>query len=323
MKSIINKVSRKTIIVIILVLSIQMSLFARNEQAGTAGFAFMKVNYSARAMGMSNGFSAIANDAEAVFFNPAGLALVETNHIKTSYMNYIDGMQGGSLSYVNILPNSWRIAPFINFLASDEIPKTIENSQGAYGGQIGTFNTFSMVAGLGFGRTLNSMFDVGFNLKYFYENLDSHSATAVAGDFSVLHQTENPNLKIGAIVQNLGYQMSHYTDLEYEETLPLVFVAAASYNLSGKGFVNLDIVRPFDNEFYGRIGVEYYYNSYFTLRAGVDTRMNEYRTKESIDAVSGLSLGLGLNWNKQKIDYAISSMGGLGFVNQISLTWLF
>jgi len=297
-------------------------LLARNENAGTNGFAFMKVNYSARAMGMANAFSALANDADAVFFNPAGLANMTGDQVKTTYMNYIEGLQGGSAVFTAKLPTEWTVAPFINFLVSDEMPKTFETNLG-YGGQNGTFNTFSMVIGAGFGRNVNHMFDVGFNLKYFYENLDQSNASAVAADFAVLHQTENDNLKIGAAIQNLGWQIDHYTEAKYEEGMPLVFVGSASYRLGEKGYLNFDLVRPFDNDFYGRLGVEFYYNQYFTIRGGLDSRMNDYRTSQSVDVFSGLTMGLGFNWNKQRIDYAISSMGGLGLVNQISLAYLF
>ena len=313
--------NRKYYLFVILILSGSL-LLGRNSDAGTSGFAFMKMNYSARAMGMANAFSALSNDGDAVFFNPSGLAQVDYMHIKTTYMSYIEGLQGGSVVYVTHYGDGWTVAPFINFLASDDIPRTFNTGSGYI--KDGTyFNTFSMVAGAGFAKTLNDFFDIGFNLKYFYEKLESYSATAIAGDLSVLHQTNNENLKIGVVVRNLGIQLSHYTDFEYDEGLPLTIVAGASYELSDKGFLTFDLIRPLDNDFFGRFGIEYYYNTFFTLRAGVDTRMNEYRTNADMDVLSGLNFGVGFNWNKYKIDYAISSMGSLGLVNQISFGYLF
>ncbi|MCL2063935.1 MAG: PorV/PorQ family protein [Candidatus Cloacimonetes bacterium] len=312
---------RKIYLIVILFLC-SSYLFGRHEEAGTTGFAFMKMNYSARALGMGNAFTALSNDGDAVFFNPAGLAQGNDMHIKTSYKNYIEGLNGGSIVFVTNYGDNWRIAPFLNFLASDEIPKMIEINLGE-GHQIGTFNTFSVVAGAGFAKTFNEHFDLGFNLKYFYESLDTYSASAVAGDLAVLHTTTNENLKIGAVLRNLGVQTSHYTEENYDEGMPLTVVVGASYKFGEKGFLNFDLVRPLDNDFYGRLGLEFYYNTYFTVRAGLDTRMNDYRTDEKLDYLSGLTFGLGFNWNKYVVDYGISSMGGLGIVNQISLSYLF
>ena len=311
----------KLFLVIIFILGCSL-LFGQHDDAGTTGFAFMKMNYSARAMGMANAFTALSDDVEAVFFNPAGLAQRDDKQIKTTYMNYLEGLQGGSIVYVMNYGNGWRIAPFLNFLASDDIPRMIETSPGV-GQQFGTFNTLSLVAGVGFATTISEYFDVGFNLKYFHESLDSHSAAAFAGDFSVLHTTTNENLKIGAVLRNLGVQTDYFSDNEYEEGMPLTIIAAASYKILDKAFINFDLVRPFDNDFFGRFGAEFYYNSYFTIRAGVDTRMNDYKTDESMDFLSGLNFGLGFNWNSYMIDYAISSMGSLGFVNQISVGYVF
>ena len=293
-------------------------LLGQNEKAGTTGFAFMKMTYSARAMGMSNAFTGLSDDGDAVFFNTAGLSQNDKKHIKTTYSNYIQGYQGGSIVYATNYKETWKVAPFLKFLVSDDIPRTLNTNI-----PDGTFSTSSFVTGVGFASTINESLDVGFNIKYFYEKLDSFTATAIAGDFSILHQTYNKNLKIGATLKNIGAQIGYYTENEYEENLPSMFIAGASYKITEKAFVNFDLVRPFDNDFFGRLGVEYQYNTYFTMRTGLDTRMNDYRAGADFDYLSGIAFGFGFKWNKHIIDYAISSMGSLGFVNQMSISYLF
>jgi long-subunit fatty acid transport protein len=289
--------------------------------AGTHGFAFMKLPYSARAMGMANAFTGLANDGDAVFFNTAGLSHVKTTHLKINYMNYIEGLHGGSAVYNTRITEDWIFASFMQFLVSDDITRTDE-----VGREMGTFNTSNIVAGVGFARTMHPSLDFGVNFKYIYESLDpdnSNNASAIAVDLSVLHQTNNENLKVGVSLRNFGTQLTYYTDAKYEENLPTMLTVGLSYRFQDKGFLNFDLCRPFDNDFFFRFGLEYYYNSMFTIRGGVDSRMNDYRTDETLDFMSGIALGAGFNFGRYVIDYGISSMGSLGFVNQISVTYNF
>lgn len=310
------------ILMIAITLSMITNISAINKNAGTSGFAFLKTHYSARAMGMANAFTALSDDADAVFFNPAGLVQNNNKHLKTSYMNYIDGLHGGSLVYSTEYKEGWFIAPFVQFMVSEDIPRTLEIN-GEYGGQSGTFNTSNIVFGVGLAKEIHEVLDAGFNVKYIADNLDSYSASAVAVDFSLLHQTNNENVKVAFSLRNLGKQLSYYTDKKYDEKLPITGIVGLSYKYHDKGFINLDICRPFDNDFYGRLGMEYYYNTFFSLRTGIDTRMNDYKTNQSMDFTSGLSFGAGFKWNEYIVDYAVSSYGSLGFVNQISLSYIF
>jgi len=317
----------KRIVFILLMLTLCFSgLLANSDLAGTHGFAFMRLPYSARAMGMANAFTGLADDGDAVFFNTAGLSHVKETQLKINYMNYIEGLQGGSAVYNTRITGDWVFATFVQFLVSDEIPRMVVDQNGAFLGQQGTFNTSNIVAGIGFARTMHQSLDFGVNFKYIFDNLDpdeSYNASAVAVDLSVLHQTNNENLKVGVALRNFGMQLTYYTDTKYEENLPTMLTAGLSYRFHDKGFLNFDLCRPFDNDFFFRFGLEYYYNPIFTLRAGVDSRMNDYRTDESLDFLSGIAFGAGFNFGRYAIDYGISSMGSLGFINQISVTYNF
>jgi len=305
------------IIAIALCILTVYSLYAENANAGTSGFSFLKMNYSARALGMANAFTALSNDADAVFFNPAGMYQCEETQLKTSYMSYIDGMQGGSLVYLTTY-DEWKIAPFTQFMFSGDIDKRNENNISE-----GTFTTSDIVAGLGLATQVHEVLDIGINFKYFYERLETHSASAVVGDFSVLHTTNNPNLKIGLTLKNFGNQLTYYTEEKLIQKMPMTAIGGASLNIVDRAFINLDVVAPLDNDIYFKVGSEVYLTEMFTIRAGVDSRMADYKTSETLDAMAGIALGLGFNWNDYLLDYAVSSMGGLGLVNQLSLSYRF
>ena len=43
------------------------------KRVGKSGFGFLKISPSARAAGMGDAFTAVANDVTTIFYNPAGL----------------------------------------------------------------------------------------------------------------------------------------------------------------------------------------------------------------------------------------------------------
>jgi len=310
-------------ILVIIITFFTVHLISIDQNAGTSGFSFLKLQFSARAAGMANAFTGLSNDTDAVFYNTAGLAKNTHQHIKINYINYIDGMDGGSLSFTKKIDAIWSIAPFIQFMVSDDIPETIERNE-QYGGVIGSFNTSHIICGIGFARELNEVVDFGINVKYFYEKLyDNNTATVLAFDFSVLHQTNNPDLKIGATIKNIGTQLAYYTETKHKEKMPVTAIVGASYLVIDKGVVNLDICRPFDNDFYGKLGIEYYLNNFLSIRTGLDTRIQDYKTNANSDLLSGISFGLGISRDKYLVDYAVSSMGSFGYINQISMGYNF
>jgi len=87
---------------LIMILSVMIfcwELWAEDDLAGTSGFAFLKINYSARATAMGNAYTALADNADAVFFNPAGFQAMNKPQATVSYLNYFEGIQAGSFSY--------------------------------------------------------------------------------------------------------------------------------------------------------------------------------------------------------------------------------
>ena len=70
----------------ILILILIISLFAQSDDAGTSGFTFLKMNFSARARAMGNAYTGLSNDASAVFYNPAGMIQITSSQASNTYM---------------------------------------------------------------------------------------------------------------------------------------------------------------------------------------------------------------------------------------------
>ena len=104
--------------VLIALVFLLSSLFSQNENLGTTGFSFLKVNYSAHAAAMANAYTGIANDVGAVFFNPAGIVQLKNKALSSTYMNYLLGVQCGSAIFVMPRNDTRTLAVFTQFLTT-------------------------------------------------------------------------------------------------------------------------------------------------------------------------------------------------------------
>jgi hypothetical protein len=314
---------RRAIILAFVTLLWVTQICAANESIGTTGFNFLRVTYSARAAGMANSFTGQADDIETLFFNPAGLPQLASTMVATSYLNYFEGFQGGSLLFAKPAAEGLSYGFYLQYLGNQSITRTIVDDSGEFIGTAGTFGANDLLIGVSGGVSIHEFLNLGASVKYIYESLDDYSASAAAVDLSLLHQTMNENLKVGITLRNIGRQVTYYTAAKYREKLPTQFTIGFNYQLPDRFNANLDIVKPFDHDFSGRIGFEYRVHPMFSLRAGFDSRADDWRMGGDYDILSGLSTGFGCYLKQYELNYGISSYGDLGLVNQISLKYNF
>lgn len=305
-----------------MILMMVIQLTAISEDAGTTGFSFLKLSYYAKAAAMANAFSAVPDDANVVYYNPAGLAKLSSQKASSSYMNYFDGINAGAITFAFPYKNEINLAIFTQYLSATEDRTTVDE-QGQFAGKDGTFGFSNLVVGISGAKTFNPSLDLGVSLKFIRESLDSFSASAIAFDIALLHQTANENLKVGAMIKNFGMQLSHYTEDKYKEGLPTTYIAGFHYLVSNNITANLDLVKPAKHDFYAGLGLEYQWYERFALRTGYKTNSSSWKLGGDNDFLSGLSFGFGVNWNKFIIDYALISFGDLGLVNQFSFGYNF
>lgn len=314
---------RKILIVLFLVM-LSTLLIAENENAGTSGFTFLKVSYSARAAAMGNAYTGLSNDADAVFFNPAGLVQINSPQASLTYMSYIDGINCGSAVYAHPYKDKTSLAVFAKGLSATE-DRTIADEMGQFEGIDGTFGMSDFIFGISAARYLLDMLDVGINVKFIQETLDDKSASALVFDAGIMHQSTNENLKVGIAIRNIGKQLTYHTNDEYEEIMPITLTVGFNYHPKEDFYTTVDIYKPRDNDIFGRIGMEYRVHPILVLRAGYKTNASDWAAGGDYDLLSGISAGTGFDLHKYNLimDYAIVSYGDLGLVNQISVKYLF
>ncbi len=284
------------------------------QKVGTVGAQFLKIGYGARAAGMGSAYTAVAEDASAIFWNPAGVARLTDNVLSfnhTAWAAEIAMTQAAYVWHFGWLPGT--LALSARSLYMDEQPlRTVLDPTGSSGS---TFDAGSVAFGMTYGRSLTDKFSVGVSGYYVREGLASFSATAYTFDFGTLYNTGFRSLKVGMVIANIGSDMKF---LERSVKIPTIFRVGISMNIyrddSNELLAAAEFSHPPDNSERGNFGAEYSYREFFFVRGGYNYRYDS----------EGLAAGFGIRFpasisSNARLDYAYTDMGDLRQAHRFSL----
>src|SRR5678815_570057 len=225
-------------------------------EPGTAGFLSLRLGAGARAAGMGDAQVALAEDATATYWNPAGLASVERTQFTLMHDEWISTVRMETASIAH-RTTAGTFGLHFSGMYLDEIPRyEIASSD-----PTGNFNVFEIATTLAYGRTLVKDWDVGLGIKGLYSKLDDTSASGWAVDAGVRYHTRVPGLIFAGAAQNLGPKISFISE---EFLLPATGRVGASYEravpqLRGNLLGAFDFVWPTDGDVREHVGAEYSY----------------------------------------------------------------
>ena len=224
----------KQLIFLVLLIAIS-GLYASPSEAGVI---FLNISPGARATGMGDAFVAIADDATASWWNPAGLARQEGKEFSLMHANWLPGFSFNDMyydfaAYKQEIPGFGVVGGNITYFYLGEMQRTNES-----GGDEGTFDTYEMAATLSYGTDLTDDLFIGINTKFIYSHLSdtgagkekgSGTGHSVAMDIGLLYQFSE-DLDFGATISNIGPKIS-YIDHEQADPLPTNLKIGAAYYL--------------------------------------------------------------------------------------------
>lgn len=292
-------------------------------KVGTAGAKFLDIGISARAMGMGEAYSAIANDVSAIYYNPAGLTQLFSREAMFTHIDYPAGI---NYEFAAVALPVEALAGVIGIgfynLNSGDIPLTtygyLGNTEtGVFEGEY--FRAVDYAVSLSYARSLTEHFSLGGTFKLIGEYYDNESARGWAADVGTLYDTGYRGFKIAISIVNFGPDMQM---VQQEYPLPINFKFGSSFNFIESpdhlAVFALEGAHPSDNLEQYNAGIEYWYLEKFSVRVG--NRFN-YDT-------DGFTAGAGMKWpfgeaSEIRVDYSYQDFGFLREIHRFSFAVAF
>lgn len=292
---------------LVLVFSLIPLLFLLSPLAearlGGAGAQFLTIGSGSRPLALGGAYVALAEGIDAIYWNPAGLAMEEHTVFSFSHIQlFANQLKKENVAFVRPGLGGAIGVSAIAFLSGDIDITTVESPEGT--GETYTANDFA--AGISYARMMTDKFTAGLTLKLINQNIYQCSAFGWAFDLGGTYNTGLRNLRLGFVIQNFGPDMrfggellefsTSTTELMNEDvaaqyksssySLPLSFQVGVAYDLLSSGnnriIALLDGVHPIDQDEIFAAGLEYWLGETYSIRLGYTDRDNK-----------GLSFGLG------------------------------
>ena len=281
----------------------------------------MKSPAGARAMALSSSYVAAADNSEAIFWNPAGMARLEgsgQSDLSLSYNSLLETSYASTVGYA--LPLSGERG--VIGLSMVYFSQSSIQGYSPLGDPGDSFQPYDLAFTGGYAKKIGKV-RVGGSAKFIRSKLSDASGSAFALDFGLQGERVTDlgegALDIGVSVRNLGpaIRLGAIAD-----PLPFKLQMGALWHISPRLKGMLDGHMPVDEAPFASVGAEWNYpvaeSTSFAFRAGYNVRNDR-----DIEGLTGFSGGFGLSLTQFRIDYAWVPLGDLGMTHRISLGFKF
>lgn len=230
-----------------------------SAQVGITAVPFLQIEPDSRAAGMGNTGVAIADNASAVFWNPAGLAFQTGNQVSITHSQWLPKFNADL--FYDYLVGKYHVedvgmfGAHITYLNLGEQLRT--DSQG---NDLGRFNSYEFSIGVSYGYQINKNWGLGTGIRYIRSSLfegdlgAGGTRTVSPGssfgvDLAALYKTDpfsfagnNAHFNAGVNLSNVGPGIN-YTEEGRKDPLPTVlrFGWAFTTELDANGLHSLTL----------------------------------------------------------------------------------
>lgn len=304
--------------------------FLLTSQVFAQGAVFLMIYPGARQVGMGGAFTAIADDATATYYNPAGLAFQDNMNLYFCRSNWLPGLFPGMKYLFGTFTASlnW-IKAGISCTYLNTGKTEVINEQGRY---LGEYETYDLAPAICASGKISSFCGVGGALKYIYSFLvpqwvfDSMPELGIeagvtgksfALDIGTLsYFTTFGKTGIGLVIQNIGPGIS-YTSSGAKDPLPLAVKFGLSHKITMKNIVEAKSANWFVNWWFESSRLILAYDFYRSLvdrndfwqSFGMELQVSPFairlgRFSDPNGARVGRTVGFGIDLNYLKFNVA-------------------
>ncbi len=189
---------------LILLFSISLAQASEFQKVGTTAGQFLKVEPGARAIGMGASFSALANDASALYWNPAGIAQLHSIQGTFTHTRWIADIYNGFAGIVFPVEENSSAGLSVQYQMMDDMEQTTINMPKGTGI---FFGAEDIAIGVSYARALTNYLKFGITGKYIYQKIWNESATGMAVDLGLLLDTGVHGIRFAMVMTNFGTDM--------------------------------------------------------------------------------------------------------------------
>ena len=333
----------RKILTILLVILMATTVSAQLSKVGSAGAQFLKIDVGSRYQAMGGAGVSTARDVYSMYWNPAGLADIESSEIGFTNVNWVLDISLNYVAYARYFEDVGVFGASVTALSMDDQAIYNYDNDYSYMEADEYYSASSYAAGITFARRLTTRFSFGVSVKYITEKIHLESASGWAFDFGTQLETGFKDLRIGMSISNMGSNMSFEgpsigfsydnpddssdgtTPASLNTTpydLPLLFRMGAAYDINFNNLTRMTVAaelhHPNDHEQQGAFGAEIGYNERYFLRGGYKVNFDE----------EDLSLGAGIiadvtSGTELLVDYSWQDLGRLQSSHRFSIGFSF
>ncbi len=285
-----------------------------HAQVGGAGVVFLKIEPDSRSAAMGNAGVALADNASASFWNPAGLAFQTGTEAGITHSNWLPAFDVG-LFYEYLVakhnvPGWGTFGAHITYLNLGE-----HEGRDAQNLPTGTFKSYDLAVGASYGFKVSNRFALGTSLRFIYSNLapgqtvgsqETKAGVSTAFDIAGLYRSKPfaigsvpTTVSVGFNLANMGPKIQ-YSDSDQADPIPtnLRFGTALSFDFDE--FNALNVVVDFNKDLIDRdsTGSASWYKAIFSSWKGIDINLNtsDPTDIERVGVMRQITVGAGLEY---------------------------
>ncbi|MCR4296542.1 MAG: PorV/PorQ family protein [Elusimicrobia bacterium] len=290
--------------------------FGASSRGSTAA-QFLELGAGARAIAMGEAHSAVADDATALYWNPAALTRIERRSVAVMHAPYLNTSYFDYAAYGQRLGKRAAFGASVRYFSAGRIAQTDEA-----GNDAGGLSPYDLALSLGFAYELTGALDgysAGVGAKLIQSRIVGTARTGAVDAGLLSPALLDGRLRLGLTMSNLG------GTLRYDrEAQPLPFGAklGGAYRAAENLLLSADLGVPGNDRPFAALGAEYRVRAAgawsFAGRAGFNSR-----TIGSVDGFTGASVGAGIGFGLCAMDYAFLPLGATGQAHRLSLSYSF
>ncbi len=330
---------------------ILLGLFSNAQIGGNSTYQFLNVPVSSRVGAMGGSALSIRDDdPNLTLNNPSLLTQPMSSSVTLTYLNYFADINYGFVSFIQDFKKWGIFSGGLNYI---DYGKFLETDDG--GNEFGNFTAGEYAFVLGWGKSIDSLFSIGLNLKPIYSNLYEYHSFGFAADIAATYYNPKSNVGVSAIVKNIGAQITPYVEGREREPIPFEiqmgvskklthvplrlsvdFIQLQNWNLAfndstyltntNKKLTDEEKIARNNTTFWSEglrhvvIGTEIIPSKSFSIRFGLNIKRRSELGLDDRAGLAGLSWGVGFRIKKFYFSYGSARYHLAGSSNHFTIT---